>query len=291
MKRLSLLLTWIFLMPFLLFPAQANMAAPQKEDVGSSITFEKNQQLAVLSQVLDIQVQGSQATITACYTMKNTTQEEVTTETMFLSPNVEESGTQVTVGGQEVPFSVEHYGISYDTRITTQDWRYAVLSPGDEENHAPGEQVDSITFEMTFAPEEEYDVVVSYVYRLGGYPDLDYNTKYGRIHYYLAPAAMWKDFGNLTVHLQLDEALPVLKESNLDFEKVGKREYQYTSSTLPEENLEITIDESWFQTIFSTLRNPYLPMMLLMFSPFLLILLLTILFFLWRRRKKKNKQA
>ncbi len=43
MKRLSLLLTWIFLMPLLLFPARANMAAPQKEDVGSSITFEKNQ--------------------------------------------------------------------------------------------------------------------------------------------------------------------------------------------------------------------------------------------------------
>ena len=59
-------------------------------------------------------------------------------------------------------------------------------------------------------------------------------------------------------------ALPVLKESNLDFEKVGKREYQYTSSTLPEGNLEITIDESWFQTIFSTFRNPYLPMMLLL---------------------------
>lgn len=291
MKRLSLLLIWIFLMPFLLFPARANMAAPQKENVGSSITFEKNQQLAVLSQVLDIQVQGSQAAITACYTMKNTTQEEVTTETMFLSPNVEESGTQVTVGGQEVPFSVERYGIDYDTRIATQDWRYAVLSPGDGETGAPGEQVDSITFEMTFQPEEQLDVIVSYRYRLGGYPDLDFNAKYGRIHYYLAPAAMWKDFGNLTIHLQLDETMPVLKESNLDFEKVGKREYQYSSPTLPEGNLEITIDENWFQTIFSTLRNPYLPMMLMMFSPLLLILLLAVLFFLWRRRKKKNKQA
>ncbi len=288
MKRLPLLLIWIFLMPFLLFPAQANMAAPQKEDVGSSITFEKNQQLAVLSQVLDIQVQGSQAAITACYTMKNTTQEEVTTETMFLSPNVEESGTQVTVGGQEVPFSVERYGISYDTRIATQDWRYAVLSPGDGENTAPGEQVDSITFEMTFQPEEQLDVIVSYRYRLGGYPDLDFNAKYGRIRYYLAPAAMWKDFGNLTIHLQLDNAMPVLKESNLDFEKVGKGEYQYSSPALPEGNLEITIDENWFQTIFSILRNPYLPMMLLMFSPLLLILLLAVLFFLWRRKKKKK---
>lgn len=288
MKRLSLLLACLFLVPFFALPSRANMAAPREADVGSSITFEKNDQLAVLSQVLDIQVHGSQAAITACYTMKNTTQEQVITSAMFLSPNVGGSEVQVTAKEQELPFTVEHYTLHYDTQITTQDWRYAVLSQ-DEDDQREADGVNSITFQMTFEPEEQYDVTVSYPYRLGGYPDLDYNAKNGRIEYYLAPAAMWKDFHNLTIHLTLDPGLPVLAESNLEFEKVGKREYRYTSSTLPEENLEILIDESWYQTIFSTLRSPYLPMMLLMASPVLVVLLALVLFLIWRRRKKAQQ--
>ena len=148
--------------------------------------------------------------------------------------------------------------------------------------------VDTITFDMDFAPNEEYDVIVSYRYRLGGYPDYDFNAKKGVIKYYLAPAAMWKDFSNLIINLYLDKDMPVVTSSNLKFERLGTRTYQYISDTLPEENLEIVIDENWWQNIFSTLRSPYLPMTLMMFSPFILIVLAVGIFTVWRLRKKKH---
>ena len=88
------------------------------------------------------------------------------------------------------------------------------------------QRVDAVSFEMDFAPNEEYEVVVSYTYQLGGYPELDFNAKYGRIDYYLAPAAMWKEFGGLTINLNLDEDMPVISKSNLEFKKVGPRTYQ-----------------------------------------------------------------
>ena len=150
---------------------------------------------------------------------------------------------------------------------------------------------DAVSFEMSFAPNEEYEVVVSYSYRLGGYPEYDFNAKYGRIEYYLAPAAMWKDFGGLTINLNLDKDMPVISKSNLEFKKVGPRAYQYVSDTLPTENLQISIDENWYQNIFSTLRSPYLGFTLFMFLPFILIglaVVVLIILILHRRKGKKR---
>jgi maltodextrin utilization protein YvdJ len=82
--------------------------------------------------------------------------------------------------------------------------------------------------------------------------------------------------------------MPIVANSNLNFEKVGTRTYQYISDKLPEENLEIVIDENWWQTIFSTLRSPYLLMTLMMFSPFTLLVLAGGIFIVWYLRKKKK---
>ena len=142
---------------------------------------------------------------------------------------------------------------------------------------------------MDFAPNEEYDVIVSYRYRLGGYPDYDFNAKRGEIEYYLAPAVMWKNFSNLTINLYLDKDMPVVTSSNLKFEKVGTRTYQYVSDILPNGNLEIVIDENWWQNIFSTLRSPYFFMSLMMYLSFILIVLAICLFIVWRLRKKKKR--
>ena len=269
--------------------AYANMAAPAEADVGSSITFEKNDTIAVTSEVLDIAVKGVKAEITATYKMKNTSDEAVSTKTMFLSPNVEDSGITVTAAGKPAPFTVESHVLTYATEVKTNDWRYAVLS--DDEAASAGDSsqsVDSISFTMDFAPKEEYDVIVSYTYRLGGYPDYTFNAKYGRIEYYLAPAALWKDFEQLTVNLHLDKDMPVLKGSNLPFEKQGSRTYQYVSASLPEENLEITIDENWVQNIFSTLRSPYFRMTIRFLSPLILLIAGIVLLVIIRRWKRKK---
>ncbi len=288
MKKLRLFL--VFLLMFLIpQTVHANMAAPKDADIGSSITFEQNDFLSVLSEVLDITVHGAKAEINAVYQMKNTTSETVSTAAMFLSPNIEESGAQVIINGQAVPFAKKSYALSYDTEIKAEDWQYAVLT-NDRTVGRDDQRVDAVSFEMDFAPNEEYEVVVSYTYQLGGYPELDFNAKYGRIDYYLAPAAMWKEFGGLTINLNLDEDMPVISKSNLEFKKVGPRTYQYVSNTLPAENLQISIDENWYQNIFSTLRSPYLKMTIFMFLPFILIGLAVVILIVWvlYRRKKKR---
>lgn len=288
MKRIKILL--LLVLCGVLLGSQtafANMAAPDDPDVGSSITFEKNDALVVTSEVLDIEVHGSAADITATYTMENSTDAAVSTPVMFLSPDLEEGGTPVTADGEALDFTVERYALRYDTAVQTEDWRYAVLSEGEAEE---GEQtVDAVSFTLDFAPGETREIAVSYTYRLGGYPDYDFDVKYGRIEYYLAPAALWKDFQNLTINLYLDEGMPVIRDSSVEFEEVGPRTYQYVSDTLPEGNLTITIDESRFQEIFSSLRSPYLWMGVIMFLPVLLPLLLVILaVVIWRVRKKKK---
>lgn len=173
------------------------------------------------------------------------------------------------------------------------NWQYVVLTDDEIASHNGEQTVDTITFEMDFAPYEEYDVIVSYRYRLGGYPDYDFNAKRGEIEYFLAPAAMWKDFSNLTINLYLDEDMPVVTSSNLEFEKVGARTYRFISDKLPEEKLLIVIDENWWQNIFSTLKSPYLPMTLMMFSPFILIFMALAvgIFIVWRLRKKKKQKS
>ena len=268
--------------------AYANMAAPADPDVGSSITFQKNKEISVQSEVLDITVHGAKADLVATYTMENTTDERVVTPSMFLSPNLEEGGVQVQVQGEDVPFTVDQYALNFTTEIQMEDWQYLVLS--EDAADPQGQTVDAIRFELALEPGQQSQVVVSYTYRLGGYPDYDFNVKRGDLKYYLRPAALWKDFSSLTINLYLDEEMPVLAYSNLAFEKVGPRTYQYTSDTLPEENLSITVDGSWWQNIFSTLRNPYLHAVMVSLAPVILMALVCVFLIVRHVRRAKKHQ-
>lgn len=258
MKRLpavsAFALALLLLQPM---PVFANMAAPKDPDVGTSITFEQNDALAVTEEVLDITVTGSTANITAAYSMHNVTNEPVSTPVMFLAPNTGDGSVEVTVDGEAVPFSMDTYTLTYYKELEAEDWRYAMLKYGSSK--VPDEeQLVGISFQLDFGPGEAGEVIVSYPYRLGGYPDYAWDVKRGEIRYYLAPAALWQDFQSLTINLALDSDMPVVTRSSVPFEKVGSRTYQYCSDTLPKENLEIEIDQNKFQEALSTLRNPYL---------------------------------
>lgn len=265
----ALALTLLLLQPI---PVSANMAAPKDPDIGSSITFQRSDALAVTEEVLDITVTGSTAQITAAYTMTNITQEAVSTPVMFLAPNTGDGSVEVTLDGEALSWSVDQYALSFGSEVETEDWRYAVLTFGGEGNLS-GEMVDAITFQLDFDPGETSEVKVSYPYRLGGYPDYDWNVKRGVIYYYLTPAALWQDFQSLTINLYLDKDMPVIKDSSVPFEKVGTRTYQYTSDTLPQEDLSIFIDENGFQEMIGAIRNPYNRFLI----PFLLPLVLGVI--------------
>jgi len=286
MSRVKAILLILLLAGFVLL-SLGNMAAPKEADIGSSITFEQNNKVAVLSEVLDITVSGSQAEIVATYKMKNITDEEVSTQAMFLSPNVDNGKTKVVVNNQEVTFSVQAHNLIYND-VTKNDWKYVVLNDYDPEKS--NRRIDAISFQMDFSPNEEFDVVVSYTYSLGGYPDYNFSAKEGVIYYYLAPAAMWKDFGSITINLYLDKDMPIIKSSNLNFEKIDTRVYRYYSDTLPEENLRITIDENGWQNFFSTLRSPYLLLGLFYASPFIAIIIIIIVIIIVVIRKKRKKK-
>lgn len=269
--------------------AYGNMAAPAEPDVGTAITLEQNETLAVKSEVLDIVIEGSTAQITATYQMENQSDEAVKTRSMFLSPNVEEAGVQVVADGQLLACETECYALSYNTQIGVEEWRYAVLTDVGESPQVGKPMVEAILFDLKFEPRETYDVIVSYRYRLGGYPEYDFNVKCGELHYYLTPAAMWNDFEDLTINLTLGKDMPVLESSSLKFEKVGKRSYRYYSDALPKEDLRITVDENWLQNLFSTLRSPYLHMMIRTAAPFILIMVLVAGWFVFRRVKRGKK--
>ena len=291
MKRLpavsAFALALLLLQPMTAF---ANMAAPEKPDVGSAITFQRNDALAVTEEVLDIKVTGSTADITVTYSMVNVTQEPVSTPVMFLAPNTGDGHVEVTVDGEPLPFSTDQYCLTYNTQIETEDWRYAVLT--DNPEVSPNERtVDGVSFQLDAEPGQAFEVTVSYPYRLGGYPDYDWNVKRGEILYYLAPAALWQDFQSLTINLYLDEGMPVIKESSVDFRKVDTRVYQYQSDSLPQGNLEITIDESGMQEFFSAFRNPYSLFYLYIFGPPLLLIIAIIVAVNWIRRKKRESKG
>ena len=289
MKKVSIIFAIVLVIALSTPVVYANMAAPAESDIASAITFEKNDTISVLSEVLNITVHGAQADIVATYKMKNTTNESISTQSMFLSPNIENSDISVVVHDKTALFTVESYSLNYDTKITTNDWRYAVLTNDDIASINEKQTVDAITFTMDFPPNEEYDVIISYCYKLGGYPNYDFDAKNGIIEYYLTPATMWKDFCGLTINLHLDEDMPIIESSNLAFKKIATRTYQYTSDILPQENLKIVIDENWWQNIFSTLRSPYLPMTLMMFLPFVLLAVGIVIFIFLRRVRKKKK--
>lgn len=269
--------------------AYGNMAAPAEPDVGTAITLEQNETLAVKSEMLDIVIEGSTAQITATYQMENQSDEAVKTRSMFLSPNVEEAGVQVVADGQLLACETECYALSYNTQIGVEEWRYAVLTDVGESPQVGKPMVEAILFDLKFEPRETYDVIVSYRYRLGGYPEYDFNVKCGELHYYLTPAAMWNDFEDLTINLTLGKDMPVLESSSLEFEKVGKRSYRYYSDALPKGDLRITVDENWLQNLFSTLRSPYLHMMIRTAAPFILIMVLVAGWFVFRRVKRGKK--
>ncbi|MEG2836357.1 hypothetical protein [Anaerorhabdus sp.] len=287
MKKIIIL---FLLLVSLVYPQNiyANMAAPEESDVGTSITFENNDDLSVVNEVLDITVKGDQANIIATYKMRNMTSNIISTQSMFLSPNVENANVQVSQNNIPVEFTVEHYALNYTTEIDTNDWQYVVLTdPSIADTNE--KNVDAISFQLNFEPHEESLIVVSYTYQLGGYPNYPYHAKRGEIEYYLSPAAMWKDFKDLTINLYLDSEMPIIKSSNLEFTKISERYYQYKSDTLPSENLKIVIDENWIQSIISSLRNPYSYILLIPIIGILAIIFGIIVTIYLYRKSKRNK--
>ncbi|MEG2002515.1 MAG: hypothetical protein RR107_05425 [Clostridia bacterium] len=298
MKKKFLLIVVLLLtitMTFFPIVAYANMAAPKDPGVASNITFEKNDSVAVKSEILNIVVKGSFTEITAEYHMKNTTDKDIAITSMFLSPNIEnQKKVSVSANGVSLDYKKETYNVNYNTEIKEENGKYIVVES--DTMGALVDKVDTIEFVIPFKANEEVVVSVNYVSSLGGYPDNDFDAKRGEIEYYLPIASYWKDFSDLTINLTLDEGLPVLQSSNLEFKKLEKNIYQYKSNELPKENLKIMIDQSIWQKFVSSFNSPYQKMVftvLTIFACGLAIVIITpiVIVKAVKRAKKRREQG
>lgn len=288
---ISIILLLIFTFLIGIGYVDANMAAPMPDLYATTITFAKNEDIAVTSEVLDIRMENDLADITATYVMKNKQDYEVSTPSMFISPNISGSSISVVQDGNSLEYQTEIYSISYLDGLDLEDWQFVIL---DKELDEYGFKVQTINFDLDFKANEEAEIVVNYKYALGGYPSRTDNNKRGSLTYYLTPAAMWEDFDNLTINLYLDDNMPVLKSANLDFEKISSKHYRYESTSLPNENLEIEIGLNAWQKFIGYFNSPYLIMNLLMLLPFiiigLIILVVVIVIVVYYVKKKKKSK-
>lgn len=282
---ISLLLFILITSPFI---AKANMAAPEEDGVASTITFAKNEDIAVVREVLDIKITGIKANISAQYTMQNNKDYEVSTPTMFISPNFSEQSVGVMINGSLINYETKSYSCQNINDIYVNGWEYVIL---EKPNRYGTNNVQTINFDLDFKAKEEKLVTISYDYELGGRPDRIDQYKYASLTYYLAPAALWESFADLTINLYMDASLPIISESNVGFKKIDRNTYQYKDTTIPVNILEIKLEPTNWQKFIGFFKSPYLIMEIFIFLPFILIglILIVAIILLIKFRKKKAK--
>ena len=288
MKNKKIFLTFLVSIFVLMF-TRSNMAPPAKESVASTITFEKNNEINVTEENLVIKFKEPFAYISVTYHMKNITDKDVKTPSMFLSPNIEECDkTTVKIDGTDVPFTTVSYEkYHHGDEVSKEGWKFVLKEANEASNQY--DLIDTINFDLDFKPYQEYDVEVSYTYLLGGYSTKDN----GYLYYYLTPASCWNGFKDLTIDLYLSENFPKMK-SSLDFIKIDKLHYQYKSEVLPSEDLEISlkptsmyyIKHNFINIIALTLTSIVAIIEYVVIPVFLIVFLIKY----FKKRRKNNKK-
>ena len=279
MKRIKLLILEIAAMIaiFISVPAYANMAEPNSDNLASSITFEKNNELEVVSEVLDIKINGETADIKATYNMKNTTSNTVSTKSMILSPNINGNTAKVLVDNNSISYTSESYYVNYGTNGSLDGWKFVINDPAPHKDMTGSAVVDTVLFDMEFLANQSHTIEVSYQYRVGGYPTVDNSNRYASLTYYLTPASMWKNYGDITINLELPSDMPVIKNSTLEFDKVAKNKYQYKADELPAEELKLRIDQTGWQEFTSDISSGYILYTMALFSPYIIMGLIALI--------------
>ena len=151
-----------------------------------------------------------------------------------------------------------------------------------------------LLFEVEFQPGSRREITVRYPAIAGR--DQEETTRYQAVYaYILSPAALWKDFSNLTIEVYPHPDQPYMVNSTLPMEKVETdiaydTHYSAFFSDLPEGDLIFQMyhretPEPW---LMATIQNPYL-MGLVIVPLFLLILLTTITAIIIYAIRKKKK--
>ena len=269
--------------------AYANSAMPIQNSQGTGIVFELNDEIAVKSEVLDIEIIDEMAKITAIYNMINLTDKEISVESMFIAPYfAEESyGFVVEIDDEKVDYESKIFGEYSEFEIDENNWQYVIENSDIGSKYDNG--IQTVKYNMNFEPNDEIEVMVSYDYIMS--QDTASSDNMYKLLYYLTPANYWSDFTDLTINLTVDSDMPKIESSSVEFEKVGKNEYQYKADALPNDELEITVERRWYGYVWSVLTDGYLWDMIGVFILVLALPIGLIIDFVWQIRKRRKKKA
>ncbi len=170
-------------------------------------------------------------------------------------------------------YKFKSYTLHYNPNVEIKDWKYVVLD-SEEIQGSQDKSIDTVIFNLDFKENEEYKVEISYSYRLGGNPTDHLEGNRGYIYYYLRPASMWENFSDITINLHLSKEMPAIKNSSLEFKKVGKRDYQYKSDNLPDKDLEIEVGSGWFWSIIEYVIELFIRIIAIIVISFIVITLI-----------------
>lgn len=271
-------------------PLEVNASSKQNfpDDIASTLTFENNTEISVKKEVLNINLNKDTANVEAVYTMYNLTNNVVSTESMFISPNINKQSAKVVIKDEEVSCIKNTY-YTCSSYLEVSDWKYSVYVSVSEYSH--NYYLDEISFEMTFQPKETYDVYVSFDYSLRGGPKGETDVR--EFLYYLSPVKEWVGFDDLTINVKTNEAFPELT-SNYFFELIDENTYQCKTSAFNQEysRLSLRLHQGPWDSFLTTLTDPtvYLVFGLYVVLGAIIVLpVVGIIIIIVKRKKRKNE--
>lgn len=172
MKKISLCL--IFYVSIMIQIDTFAMLAPEKSDLLSTITIENYKEISLISENIDIIMNGETAEVTIKFLFKNLTDNYVETSAMFLSTNFNENNNKFYVNGEKIDYSIESYSFNHSYIMNkSSSWKFSVTEYPYGNLDSDNKEIDLIEFEMKFNPREIYEMELSYTYSVGGYPTLE----------------------------------------------------------------------------------------------------------------------
>ena len=286
-KKISIILLMIAIILSTFTPsvAYADINEPIENSVSSTITLEHYTDLSITNEILNVDMNGSIADINIEYTLKNNTDKDCSSQAMFLAPNVENGKvTTITVDGTNLDYETESY---FNTQVSLSDgWKY-----GTTDNDNNGDvQENILSFNLDFKASEEITVIISFQSQLGGFPNNEEYPIYGHFsHWWVGDL---QKLHPITINVNVDETLPIMETSNIEFEKIDDLTYQHKSDSLTFSHFHPTFNPyltNWEKFVINY-KYHYKDLYILFFGiPILITIIILAIIFINIRLVKKSK--
>jgi|GEM_PF-2234684 len=208
-----------------------NMWANQPVGTHRGITFEKYDYIKIQSKTLDISFfQRRTANIVATYSITNTADRPITTNARFYAPVYFDGAKaySITKDTQTLSHEVQEPSPSPNTSVYPDwcccyEWHFY--------------RTQRVLFDMHFEPNQTLEIVISYAYHANTSAADRLTIMYG-----FSPNQYWQANKSFVVNLNLYEGH--LFNSNLDFERLTRRNYQLVRTATVNDSIRIVMSSN-----------------------------------------------